>query len=208
MIRNEHWVKDNIVLLGDAKSIAHFSIGSGTKLAMEDAIALYQAFSSGRDVASALQRFAAERREEVERPMSVGLSAIDWKEGGITGEESVAIARAFGQAGTDFIDFSTGQTVHDSEPVFGRMFQPPFADRIRTETGLATMCVGNITSADQANTILAAGRADLVAFARLHLADPSFAFDATVRYGFADIHCPPQFLAGKDQLLRARPRIG
>ena len=141
-----------------------------------------------------------------ERPMSVRLSATDWKEGGITGEESVAIARAFGEAGADLIDVSTGQTVHDAGPVFGRMFQTPFADRIRNETGLATMCVGNITSADQANTILAAGRADLVAFARPHLADPSFALDAAARYGFADIHCPPQYLAGKDQLLRTLAR--
>ncbi len=160
-----------------------------------------------------------------ERPMSVRLSATDWKAGGNTDEESVAIAKAFGDAGADLIDVSTGQTVHDAEPVFGRMFQTPFADRIRNETGLATMCVGNITSADQANTILAAGRADLVAFARPHLADPSFALDAAARYGFAGIDCPPQYLAGRDQLLRtwareredlmalrrkarARPRLG
>jgi anthraniloyl-CoA monooxygenase len=97
------------------------------------------------------------------KPMSVRISATDWKDGGITGEDSVAIARAFAEHGADLIDVSTGQTVHDSAPVFGRMFQTPFADQIRNEAGIATMCVGNITTADQANTILAAGRADLVA---------------------------------------------
>jgi anthraniloyl-CoA monooxygenase len=104
-----------------------------------------------------------------DKPMSVRISATDWKDGGITGDDAVAIAQAFAEHGADLIDVSTGQTVHDSAPVFGRMFQTPFADQIRNETGLATMCVGNITTADQANTILAAGRADLVALARPHL---------------------------------------
>lgn len=140
------------------------------------------------------------------KPMSVRISATDWKDGGITGDDAVRIAEAFAEHGADLIDVSTGQTVHDATPVFGRMFQTPFADQIRNSTGIATMCVGNITTADQANTILAAGRADLVAMARPHLAHPSFALDAAARYGFEPIHCPPQYLAGKDQLMRTWAR--
>jgi anthraniloyl-CoA monooxygenase len=140
------------------------------------------------------------------KPMSVRISATDWAEGGVTGEESVEISRAFAEAGCDLIDVSSGQTVADAEPVFGRMFQTPFSDAIRNEAGLATMCVGNITTADQANTIVAAGRADLVAFARPHLVDPSFAMRAAAWYGVADLHCPPQYLAGRDQLMRNSAR--
>jgi anthraniloyl-CoA monooxygenase len=137
-----------------------------------------------------------------EKPMSVRISATDWAEGGITGEDSVAIARLFAEAGCDLIDVSTGQTSPDSEPVYGRMFQTSFSDQIRNDAGLATMCVGNITTADQANTIVAAGRADLVAYARPHLVDPSFTMQAAAWYGAADIFCPPQYLAGKDQIFR------
>ena len=135
------------------------------------------------------------------KPMSVRISATDWAGGGITGEESVEIARMFADDGCDLIDVSTGQTTADSAPIFGRMFQTPFSDQIRNEAGLATMCVGNITTADQVNTIVSAGRADLVALARPHLADPSFAMKAASWYG-ADVHCPPQYLAGKEQLFR------
>jgi anthraniloyl-CoA monooxygenase len=112
------------------------------------------------------------------KPMSVRISATDWQEGGITDEESVAVARAFAEAGCDLIDVSTGQTTPDAEPVYGRMFQTPFSDQIRNEAGLATMCVGAITTADQVNTIIAAGRADLVALARPHLVDPFFTMRA------------------------------
>src|SRR5262249_59469089 len=94
-----------------------------------------------------------------EKPVSVRISATDWAEGGLTGEDSVELARLFAQAGCDLIDVSTGQTVPDAEPVYGRMFQTPFSDQIRNEAGLATMCVGAITTADQVNTIVAAGRA-------------------------------------------------
>ena len=110
-----------------------------------------------------------------DRPMSVRVSATDWAEGGLSEEDLLAIARAFAARGCDLLDVSTGQTVHDSAPTYGRMFQVPWSDTIRQETGTATMCVGNITTADQANTILAAGRADLVALARPHLTDPMFA---------------------------------
>ncbi len=137
-----------------------------------------------------------------EKPMSVRISATDWKEGGLSGEDSVAVARMFAEAGCDLIDVSTGQTVHDAEPLYGRMFQTPFADRIRNEAGLATMCVGAITSADQVNTIVAAGRADLVALARPHLVDPFFTLRAAAWYGVPATHCPPQYLAGRDQLFR------
>ena len=104
-----------------------------------------------------------------EKPMSVRISATDWADGGLTGDDAVEVARAFADAGCDLIDVSTGQTVADAEPMFGRMFQTPFSDQIRNEAGLATMCVGAITTADQVNTIIAAGRADLVALARPHL---------------------------------------
>ena len=141
-----------------------------------------------------------------DKPMSVRISATDWKDGGITGDDAVEIARAFGEHGCDLIDVSTGQTVHDAEPVFGRMFQTPFSEQIRNEAGLATMCVGNIVSADQVNTILAAGRADLVALARPHLVDPAFLMRAAAFYGVRDVHCPPQYLAGMDQLYRTAAR--
>ena len=117
-----------------------------------------------------------------EKPMSVRISATDWAEGGLTGDDAVEVARAFADAGCDLIDVSTGQTVADAQPVFGRMFQTPFSDQIRNEAGLATMCVGAITTADQVNTIIAAGRADLVALARPHLVDPYFTMKAAAWY--------------------------
>ena len=135
------------------------------------------------------------------KPMSVRISATDWAAGGITGDDAVAVARAFGEAGVDLVDVSTGQTVRDAQPIYGRMFQTPFSDQVRNEARVATMCVGNITTADQVNTILAAGRADLVALARPHLVDPSFTMRAAAWYG-ADIACPPQYLPGKEQIFR------
>jgi anthraniloyl-CoA monooxygenase len=136
------------------------------------------------------------------KPMSVRISATDWAEGGITGEDAVAIARAFAEHGVDLVDVSTGQTVREARPIYGRMFQTPFSDQIRNEAQVATMCVGNITSADQVNTILAAGRADLVALARPHLVDPFFTMKAAAWYGVPSIHCPPQYQPGKDQIFR------
>ncbi|MBL0404596.1 bifunctional salicylyl-CoA 5-hydroxylase/oxidoreductase [Microvirga aerilata] len=136
------------------------------------------------------------------KPMSVRISATDWAEGGITGEEAVEIARAFAEHGVDLVDVSTGQTVREARPIYGRMFQTPFSDQVRNEARVATMCVGNITAADQVNTILAAGRADLVALGRPHLVDPFFTMKAAAWYGAKDIHCPPQYLAGKDQIFR------
>src|SRR3954454_5404031 len=136
------------------------------------------------------------------KPMSVRISATDWAEGGLTGEEAVAVARAFAEAGVDLVDVSTGQTVRDARPIYGRMFQTPFSDQIRNEAEVATMCVGAITSADQVNTILAAGRADLVALGRPHLVDPFFTMKAAAWYGAPAIFCPPQYQPGKDQIFR------
>jgi anthraniloyl-CoA monooxygenase len=135
------------------------------------------------------------------KPMSVRISATDWADGGISGDDAVLIARAFGEAGADLVDVSTGQTVRESRPVYGRMFQTPFSEQVRNEARVATMCVGNITTADQVNTILAAGRADLVALGRPHLVDPGFTMKAAAWYG-ADSYCPPQYLPGKEQIFR------
>jgi anthraniloyl-CoA monooxygenase len=137
-----------------------------------------------------------------EQPMSVRISATDWMEGGITGDDAVEIAREFARHGCDLIDVSTGQTVPDAEPVYGRMFQTPFSDQIRNDGPLATMCVGNITSADQVNTILAAGRADLVALASPHLMNPYFTLHAAAQYGVSLLPCPPQYEPGRAQLFR------
>jgi anthraniloyl-CoA monooxygenase len=136
------------------------------------------------------------------KPMSVRISATDWAGGGITGDDAVHIAQAFAEAGVDLVDVSTGQTVHDAQPVYGRMFQTPFSDQVRNEARVATMCVGNITTADQVNTILAAGRADLVALGRPHLVDPSFTLRAAAWYGAEGMFCPPQYLPGKEQIFR------
>jgi anthraniloyl-CoA monooxygenase len=153
-----------------------------------------------------LDVFCAMRREwPAERPMSVRISATDWAEGGLTADDAVVIAAAFGDAGVDLVDVSTGQTVPYAKPVYGRMFQTPFSDQIRNEADVATMCVGNITSADQINTIIGAGRADIVALGRPHLADPAFTLKAAAWYG-VDVFCPPQYAAGKDQLMRNTPR--
>ncbi|MGJ5037277.1 bifunctional salicylyl-CoA 5-hydroxylase/oxidoreductase [Bradyrhizobium sp. HKCCYLRH3059] len=149
-----------------------------------------------------LDVFAAMRAAwPAHKPMSVRISATDWADGGVTGDDAVLIARAFGEAGVDLVDVSTGQTVCEAKPIYGRMFQTPFSDQVRNEAHVATMCVGNITSADQVNTILAAGRADLVALGRPHLVDPAFTMKAAAWYG-ADMFCPPQYLPGKEQIFR------
>jgi anthraniloyl-CoA monooxygenase len=140
------------------------------------------------------------------KPMSVRISATDWLDGGLTGDDAVQVARLFAQEGCDLIDVSTGQTVPESEPVYGRMYQTPFSDQIRNEADIATMAVGAITTADQVNTIVAAGRADLVALARPHLADPSFTLKAAAWYGAPALYCPPQYRSGHDQLFRNSAR--
>jgi anthraniloyl-CoA monooxygenase len=141
-----------------------------------------------------------------DRPMSVRISATDWVDGGVSGSDSVEIARAFKAAGADLIDVSTGQTSPDAKPVYGRMFQTPYADRIRNEIGIATMAVGNITDADQVNAILAAGRADLVALGRPHLADPFWTLHVAAQLGYGDAAWPVQYVPGKQQLERLLQR--
>ncbi|ARP91936.1 oxidoreductase [Bordetella genomosp. 9] len=133
-------------------------------------------------------------------PMSVRISAHDWVEGGITADDAVAIARRFKAAGADMIDCSSGQVSPDQQPVYGRMYQTPFADRIRNEAGIATIAVGAIFEADHVNGIIASGRADLCALARPHLADSAWTLRETARIGYSDIAWPPNYLAGKRQL--------
>jgi len=138
-----------------------------------------------------------------DRPMSVRISATDWAgEDGVTPDEAVEIGEAFAREGADLIDVSAGQTWADQQPVYGRMFQTPFSDRIRNEGRLATMAVGNIYEPDHANSILAAGRADLVALARPHLVDPMWTLRAAAQLDYRDIHIPPQYLNGMSQLAR------
>lgn len=136
------------------------------------------------------------------KPMSVRLSAHDWVEGGITPDDAVKIARLFKAAGADMIDCSSGQVSKQEKPVYGRMFQTPFADRIRNEAHIPTMAVGAIFEADHANSIIAAGRADLCAIARPHLANPAWTLNEAAKIGFHDIDWPKQYLAGKAQLER------
>jgi anthraniloyl-CoA monooxygenase len=135
-------------------------------------------------------------------PMSVRISATDWVEDGITGDDSVVIARAFYEAGADIIHVSTGQTSTVAKPVYGRMYQTPFSDRIRNETGVPTIAVGNIVEADQVNGIIAAGRADLCALARPHLSDPHWTLHAAATLGYDEQHWPLQYATGKAQLER------
>ena len=143
----------------------------------------------------------------VEKPMSVRISAHDWvKSDGVTPVDAVEIARMFAEAGADIIDVSAGQTSAAAQPVYGRMFQTPFSDRIRNEAGLATMAVGNITDADQVNSILLAGRADLVCLARPHLSDPYWTLHASVESGDSDTTWPLPYLAGRDQARRLKDR--
>ena len=141
-----------------------------------------------------------------QKPMSVRISATDWVQGGVDGAEAVQIARAFVDAGADIIHVSTGQTSVDSKPVYGRMFQTPFSDWIRNEARVPTIAVGNITEVDQINAIIAAGRADLVALARPHLADPQWTQRAAAQMDWRDQWWPPQYYTGKQQLERLMER--
>lgn len=139
------------------------------------------------------------------KPLSVRISAHDWADGGNTPDDAVAMARLFQQAGADLIDVSSGQTTRAARPVYGRMYQTPFADRIRNEVGIATMAVGAITEADHANSIIAAGRADLCALARPHLADAAWTLHAAAQLGpeaAARTDWPVQYWSGRDQMLR------
>lgn len=133
------------------------------------------------------------------KPMSVRISATDWIAGGTTGADTVEIARTFKAHGCDLIDVSTGQTDPASKPVYGRMYQATFAEQVRLEADMATMAVGAVTSADQVNTLLVSGRADLVALARPHLADPYFTLHAAADSGYDGITWPAQYVPGAQQ---------
>ncbi|MCL4747131.1 MAG: bifunctional salicylyl-CoA 5-hydroxylase/oxidoreductase [Burkholderiaceae bacterium] len=141
-----------------------------------------------------------------ERPMSVRISACDWVEGGITEDDTFAIAEAFRDAGCDLVDVSAGQTVPDQKPVYGRMFQVEFAEAIRNVPRMATMAVGAITEAAQVNTILHTRRADLVALGRTHLWNPYFAHQAAAWYGAPRAGWPNQYLSGADQAYREQEK--
>ncbi len=151
-----------------------------------------------------LEVFAAMRAAwPVEKPMSVRISANDWMgDLGVTPDEAVRIAQAFAEAGADLIDVSAGQTWAECQPIYGRMFQTPFSDQIRNEGRLTTMAVGNIYEPDHVNSILASGRADLVALARPHLIDPSWTLRAAAAQGHRGQWVPPPYLGGMAQLAR------
>ena len=135
--------------------------------------------------------------------MSVRISANDWVgEEGVTPEEAVEIAKLFSKAGADIVDVSAGQTTIDAQPVYGRMFQTPFSDRIRNEAGIHTMAVGNIYEPDHVNSILLAGRADLVCLARPHLSDPYWTLRAGTEIGDRLAAWPKPYEAGRDQMWR------
>ena len=141
------------------------------------------------------------------KPMSVRISANDWVgQDGVTPEEAVAIAKMFASAGADIIDVSAGQTSKDAKPIYGRMFQTPFSDRIRNEAHLATMAVGNIYEPDHVNSILMAGRADLVCLARPHLADPYWTLHAAIQMGDQQTAWPEPYHPGRDQARRLMQR--
>ncbi|MFS2137487.1 bifunctional salicylyl-CoA 5-hydroxylase/oxidoreductase [Duganella sp. Dugasp56] len=136
------------------------------------------------------------------KPMSVRISAHDWVEGGITPDDAVRIARLFKAAGADMIDCSSGQVSKLEKPVYGRMFQTPFADRIRNEAGIGAIAVGSIFEADHANGIIAAGRADLCAVGRPHLANPAWTLAEAARISYTAVTWPKQYLPGKQQMER------
>jgi len=137
------------------------------------------------------------------KPISVRISATDWVEGeGVDGDEAVEIARVLKAHGADIIDVSAGQTTLRAKPVYGRMFQTLLSEQVRLEAGIPTIAVGNITTADQVNTIVAAGRADLVALARPHLTNSHFVLEAAAHYGYAEQHWPNQYLTAKSQAMR------
>ena len=136
------------------------------------------------------------------KPMSVRISAHDWAPGGNTDDHAVEIARLFQAAGCDLIDVSSGQTTRAAKPVYGRMYQTPFSDRIRNELHIATMAVGAISEADHANSIVAAGRADLCAVARPHLSDPAWTLHEVAKMGSKDVVWPRVYESGRDQLYR------
>ena len=150
-----------------------------------------------------LEVFAAMRAVwPVHLPMSVRISAHDWAPGGNTDDDAVEMARLFKAQGCDMIDVSSGQTTRQAKPTYGRMYQTPFADRIRNEVQIKTIAVGAITDGDQANGIIAAGRADLCALARPHLSDPAWTLHEAAKMRSQSIVWPQPYESGRDQLYR------
>jgi anthraniloyl-CoA monooxygenase len=141
-------------------------------------------------------------------PLSVRISATDWADGGTTVDDAVEIARRLKEAGADLVDASSGEVTPDQKPVYGRMFQAPFADRIRNEAQVPTIAVGAITEADQVNGIVASGRADLCALSRPHLANAAWLLDQSARHGWRDVQWPAAYEWGRDQLERSYARAG
>ncbi|MBA3582720.1 MAG: FAD-dependent monooxygenase [Gammaproteobacteria bacterium] len=132
------------------------------------------------------------------KPISVRISATDWVgEGGLTEAEMLIVARKIKEYGGDIINVSTGQVTKDEQPMYGRMFQVPFADQVRNEIGIPTIVAGNFTTADQVNTVIAAGRTDIVALGRPIMNEPHFALTAAAHYGFDKQYWPPQYISGK-----------
>jgi anthraniloyl-CoA monooxygenase len=134
-----------------------------------------------------------------ERPISVRLSCHDWTAGGNTPDDALIFARMFRDAGADLIDCSSGQVSKEEQPVYGRLFQTPFADQIRNEGAVATIAVGAISEADHANSIIAAGRADLCAIARAHLADPAWTIHEAAKIGANIVPWPKQYASARAQ---------
>jgi len=132
-----------------------------------------------------------------DKPISVRISATDWVEGGLSEEDMLIVARMVKEAGVDIINVSTGQVTKDENPIYGRMFQVPFADQVRNEIGIPTIVAGNISSADQANTVIAAGRCDIVALGRSIMNEPHFVLSAAAHYENTGQFWPPQYLSGK-----------
>ncbi len=138
-----------------------------------------------------------------DKPIACRISATDWVEdAGFTGDDAVVVAKRLNRTGADIIDVSAGQTSSDAQPIYGRMFQTHLSEQVRLEAGVPTIAVGNITTPDQINTIVAAGRADIVALARPHLTDPHFTLQAAAHYGHIEQHWPVQYGAGKAQAER------
>lgn len=141
------------------------------------------------------------------KPISVRISATDWAAGGITADDAVSIGRMFRNAGADMIDCSSGEVTPEQRPVYGRMYQTPFADRIRNEAKIPTIAVGAISEADHVNSIIASGRADLCALGRPHLADPAWVLRESAKLGYRDVEWPRQYIYGKDQMEREMRRV-
>ena len=139
-----------------------------------------------------------------EKPISVRISATDWVDGGFDGDDAVALAPMLAAHGADIVDVSTGQTSTDADPAYGRLYQTPFADRIRQETGVPTITVGAVSSVEDANTIIASGRADLCALARPHLVDPYWTWNAALDQNYRGLRPPRQYRSGLSARRRAQ----